>query len=430
MSSETKKPANPPEFTDFGHQLGSGTAIGELMQDLGEALANGGDGMVMLGGGQPAHIPEVDALWRERMEQILAEPGSLESMLGNYDPPGGNSLFCERLADLLKTQYGWDVCAENIAVTTGGQTAFFFLFNMLAGEGREIVLPLVPEYIGYASQLTAGGHFRAVQPAIEQISDHEFKYRVDFDALDLSDKTAAVCVSRPTNPTGNVLTDGEVERLREATRKAGVPLIIDNAYGAPFPLAIFSEVQPVWDENIILTFSLSKLGLPGTRTGIVVARPEIAAALRSMTATVGLANGNVGQAIVSPLVKNGELLRLSRETIRPFYKEKSQMAVRQVHESFAALKESRYQIHRSEGALFLWLWFPGLPITSRELYQRLKKRSVLIVPGEPFFFGLPDDLDWPHRHECLRMTFTMPAEQVQRGITIIAEEVHAALTNS
>ena len=65
-------------------------------------------------------------------------------------------------------------------------------------------------------------------------------------------------------------------------------------------------------------------------------------------------------------------------------------------------------------ALFLWLWFPGLPITSRELYERLKKRGVLIISGHYFFFG-HDDETWRHRHECLRMTFTMDERTVRRG---------------
>ncbi|NIP97238.1 MAG: valine--pyruvate aminotransferase, partial [Akkermansiaceae bacterium] len=64
-------------------------------------------------------------------------------------------------------------------------------------------------------------------------------------------------------------------------------------------------------------------------------------------------------------------------------------------------------VHRSEGALFLWMWFEDLPVTSRELYDRLKGRGVLVVPGNYFFFGLDDD-EWPHRNECLRVSFAMP----------------------
>src|SRR5690606_36586921 len=181
--------------------------------------------------------------------------------------------------------------------------------------------------------------------------------------------------------------------------------------------------KPVWEDHVILTLSLSKIGLPGTRTGIVVARPEIAAAVASMSAVVGLANPNIGQAIMTPLVESGEILSLSRVVVQPFYVEKSRLARERVAECFGDAFE--YYVHRSEGALFLWLWFPGLPITSRELYERLKKRGVLIISGHYFFFG-DDDENWRHRHECLRMTFTMDEAVVKRGIAIIGEEVRKA----
>jgi valine--pyruvate aminotransferase len=84
-----------------------------------------------------------------------------------------------------------------------------------------------------------------------------------------------------------------------------------------------------------------------------------------------------------------------------------------------------YRLHRSEGALFLWLWFEGMPITSRELYERLKARNVLVVPGNYFFYGLEDD-DWAHRNECLRISFTMAEGVVREGFRVIAEEVKKA----
>lgn len=416
------------DFSKLGQELAGGSGIEELMEDLGEALASGGDEVRMLGGGQPAHIPEVNALWRRRMEEILGEPGALERVLANYDPPRGNPRFIEALANLFQREFGWPVTKSNFAVTAGGQTAFFFLFNLLAGgmpDGRRkrILLPLVPEYIGYANQGTCGDLFRAVPPKIEETGPHEFKYRVDFDKLEVTDDIAAICVSRPTNPTGNVLTDGEIKRLSDLAKAHDIPLIIDNAYGAPFPNIIFTDATPVWDEHIILTLSLSKIGLPGTRTGIVVAHPKIAAAMASMSSVVGLANPNIGQAIARPLIESGEILKLANETVRPFYVTKSRQAQDWVAESFG--EDFNYFVHRSEGALFLWLWFPDLPISSAELYQRLKARGVLIVSGHYFFFGLEDE-DWRHRHECLRMTFTMDEAVVRDGIRIIGEEVRRA----
>jgi valine--pyruvate aminotransferase len=314
----------------------------------------------------------------------------------------------------------------------GGQTAFFFLFNALAGhypDGRhkKILLPLVPEYIGYANQSLGSQIFAATKPRIELIGDHDFKYRVDFDAISIDRDIAAICVSRPTNPTGNVLTDDEVAHLAQLARQHDIPLMIDNAYGAPFPNAIFTRVVPFWDEHVILTLSLSKLGLPGTRTGIVIARPSIVSALASMTSIVGLANTNVGQAIVQPLMESGEILRLSNEVIQPYYREKSLQARAWIDQAFDPTLP--YRVHASEGAFFLWLWFEGLPITSRELYQRLKARGVLVVPGHYFFFGLSDQ-DWPHQHECLRVSFAMPDKVVREGIEIIADEVARAYGRS
>jgi len=82
------------------------------------------------------------------------------------------------------------------------------------------------------------------------------------------------------------------------------------------------------------------------------------------------------------------------------------------------------RIHNSEGAIFLWLWFPDLPISSETLYQRLKRRGVLVVAGQHFFPGL--EQPWRHRHECIRVTYAADENQVERGIRIIAEEVRRA----
>jgi valine--pyruvate aminotransferase len=55
------------EFSEFGRHLGCGSGIEELMDDLGHALASGGPDLKMLGGGQPARIPAMNAVWRRRL---------------------------------------------------------------------------------------------------------------------------------------------------------------------------------------------------------------------------------------------------------------------------------------------------------------------------------------------------------------------------
>ncbi|HMP73984.1 MAG TPA: valine--pyruvate transaminase, partial [Kiritimatiellia bacterium] len=381
----------------------------------------GGGWCLMGGGGTPAHIRGGGGLGGGGWGEILAEGDQVERILGNYDTPQGSPAFLEALAGSLSERYGWSVTPGNLAVVNGSQTAFFYLLNLFAGS-RRILLPLCPEYIGYADQLLPPGRFVSVAPEVELMGDHRFKYHIDFDRLRVDDSIGAMCVSRPTNPTGNVLTDAEMSRLEGLAGARGVPLIVDNAYGAPFPDIIFNEVEPLWTPNTILVMSLSKLGLPGTRTGIILGPEDLISRISAMHAVAGLANGNIGQAIATPLLRDGRLYEMSREVIRPFYLKKSRQALEWLDAALPG--EVPYRIHVSEGALFLWIWFEGLPISSEELYQRLKSRGVLVIPGHYFFYGL--EKEHPHQHRCLRLSYAQGSEVVQQGVAILAEEVRRA----
>ena len=143
-------------FSQFGRKMSGRSGIVELMDDLGLAITTQPD-MLMLGGGNPAAVPAMQAVWRRRITEMMAAGTEFDDMLGNYDPPQGNPAFVKTLAAMLEREFGWDIGPENVAVTLGGQTAFFSLFNLLAGDHgagrhRRILLPLCPEYIGYADQ--------------------------------------------------------------------------------------------------------------------------------------------------------------------------------------------------------------------------------------------------------------------------------------
>jgi valine--pyruvate aminotransferase len=418
-----------PGFSELGKRIAGGSGIEELMEDLGRALAEGGEEMCMLGGGNPAHVPEMEALWQRRLQEILDHPAQLRRTLAIYDPPQGNAGFLEALAATLRHQYGWPVGPENLAVTPGGQSAFFFLFNLLgSGPERQILFPVMPEYIGYAPQQLTPGTFRALRPHIERTAPHRFRYHLEMSRLPAgleAESLAAVCVSRPTNPSGNVLDDEEMAALSQWTAGRGLPFLIDNAYGLPFPGILFRECAMPWAPHHIYVMSLSKLGLPGTRTAVVVAAEKTARAVTSWMAMTGLANGNFGQAITRPLLESGELLRSVGTAIRPFYERKLERALQLVEELLPP--ESNYALHETGGTMFLWLWLEGAPWTSRQLYERLKERQVLVVPGDPFFFGFPPEEDnWPHRHECLRINYAVEETILRRGLQILGEELQRA----
>ncbi len=108
----------------------------------------------MLGGGNPAQIPEMQDYFQTLLTDML-ESGKATDALCNYDGPQGKRKLLTLLAGMLREKLGWDIEPQNIALTNGSQSAFFYLFNLFAGrraDGRvkKVLFPLAPEYIGYA----------------------------------------------------------------------------------------------------------------------------------------------------------------------------------------------------------------------------------------------------------------------------------------
>lgn len=410
-------------FSIFGDKFTRFSGITRLMGDMNDGLRT--PGAVMLGGGNPAKIPEMQVYFQQLFQEMLAQ-GKLTEALCNYDGPQGKDVLLKALATMLREELGWQIEPQNIALTNGSQSAFFYLFNLFAGRQkdgslRRVLFPLAPEYLGYADAGLDEDLFVSAKPNIELLPEGQFKYHVDFEHLTVGDDIGMICVSRPTNPTGNVLTDEELIRLDSLAQQRNIPLLIDNAYGVPFPGIIFTDAKPLWNPNIILCMSLSKLGLPGARCGIVIADEKVISAISNMNGIISLAPGGVGPAIATEMIARGDLLRLSEEVIKPFYYQRVQQTISILRRH---LPIERCLIHKPEGAIFLWLWFKDLPITTETLYQRLKQRGVLMVPGHYFFPGL--EHDWPHTHQCMRMNYVPDPEQIERGVMILAEEVERA----
>jgi valine--pyruvate aminotransferase len=412
-----------PKLSRFGLRYTGRAGIVSLMEDLGSALREN-PRMIMMGGGTPARIDSVERVFREHLRAIAADPERAFALLGRYQGPQGDLDVREDVASLLRGEYGWRVTAANVAVTNGGQSAFSILSNMLAGahDGEERVLrfPLVPEYLGYTDVGLTENFFRASRPLIDMLPDRLFKYRVDFAHFSVEEDVGALCVSRPTNPSGNVLGADELRRLDALARARGVPLIIDAAYGAPFPGIEFGAPEAYWSENVILMLSVSKLGLPGLRSGLLVASEEVIQAFASANTILNLASGNAGPALLASLLRSRELLPLCRDTIQPWYRARRDLALDCLREELGDLP---YAIHQPEGAFFLWLWFRDLPGGSLELYQSLKEAGVLVIPGDTSFPGLAET--WDHAHQCLRMSYAVEAEHLRAAAKIIGRVARA-----
>ena len=170
--------------------------------------------------------------------------------------------------------------------------------------------------------------------------------------------------------------------------------------------------------------SLSKIGLPSVRTGIIIGPKEIITAIGNLNAIASLASGSFGQALAEKLIKSGILVEKARDFVRPYYENKAKKAAAAFHKYFAG---TNYALHKSEGSIFQWLLMKDLSIGTMEFYAELKKKGVIVVPGEYFFFGndtangLKPLCEHPHYSKCLRINYAGPEAEVDEGIKIIAE---------
>lgn len=414
------------QLSDFGKKFGGPTGVDQVQEDLMKALAIR-QPLAMFGSGNPAHIPEVSAVFKNKLTEIIADPKVSEAMLGNYDGPQGNTAFISSVRDFMNRHYNLGITNDNITITSGSQPGYFMLFNMLAGRSghtkKKILFPMVPEYFGYIDQALERDEFISTRPQIRKIDDHKFEYIVDFEHLPIDDEVAAMCLSRPTNPTGNVVSKEELEQLAKLAIEHDIPLIIDNAYGLPFPNIVTSDMELFWNDHVIHSMTLSKIGLPSSRVGIFIGPAPLMQALARVNAVVSLTSPSMGQYITKPLLDSDEVIELSQRYIGPYYLEHSRRMHKLIDKHFPS--ELPWRLHDYQGSYFFWLWLEGAKKTSREVYEYLKQRGVLVVPGD-YFFLEHTDLDWPHTQECLRIYFARPDQELEAGIPILAEAVNWA----
>ncbi|MFP4104439.1 valine--pyruvate transaminase [Coleofasciculus sp.] len=407
-----------PSLTQFGTQMSNLTGVRAIMKDIIETLRLGqGQEFINLSAGNPVILPEVEQLWRDCTAQLLASPDYGE-VVCRYGSSQGYQPLIDAIAQDFNQRYGLSLTQRNILITPGSQSIYFYGANAFggytqAGELKQIVLPLSPDYTGYGGVSLTPEAVIAYKPSLEiDEATHRYKYRPDFSQLKITQDTGCVIFSRPCNPTGNVLTDNEVRKIAELAAPNHVPVFIDSAYAPPFPALNFTEMTPIFGDNIIHCLSLSKAGLPGERIGVAIGDPDMIGILESFQTNLCIHSSRYGQAIAARAINSGALAEISVNVIRPYYQNKFTVLETALNQFMP--KELPWFLHRGEGAIFAWLWFKDLPITDWDLYQQLKQVGVIVVPGNTFFPGLREE--WEHKHQCIRISLTASDRELETAM--------------
>lgn len=197
------------------------------------------------------------------------------SVLHGYSPSLGITSVREAVAASLEKRFGIPYRAEHIFMASGAAGALAHAFRLVTQPGDEILTfaPFFPEYHPYVD-LT--GAVLKVVPA------HTEDFQINFEAFEemIGERTMAVLINTPNNPTGVVYSTETVKRLaavlREKSKQFGhtIYLISDEPYRELLFAGVDAPCVSAYYENTILCYSFSKsLSLPGERIGYVAINP-------------------------------------------------------------------------------------------------------------------------------------------------------------
>ncbi len=323
-------------------------------------------------------------------EVIRATADALSAGHTRYGPVGG----LPELRSAVAEQF--EGCGpENILVTNGAKQALFALFQVICQPGDEVILS-APCWVSFAEQIRLAGGEPVLVPAKNG--------PVDPSAVSaaVSDRTVAVLVNSPSNPTGAVVDRKTWEALAGLVREKNLLLISDEAY-ADFVftdpgLKSARELAEVRDRLVVVRSFSKSFSMTGFRVGYVVASPEL---IRELAKHQSHATGNV-----CTFAQYGALAALS---LPPETVTARRDALRKLGWDAHARLSRWFAVSPPEGAFYL---FPNISERLRSgesaedfVADLLEETGVAVAPGEAF--GGPGHL---------RISFAVTREVLDGGL--------------
>ena len=191
-----------------------------------------------------------------------------------YSPSQGFLSYRRKLVDYYK-RYNISLTPDDIIITTGGSEAVLFAFMSCLNPGDEIIVP-EPAYANYmAFAISAGARIRTVSTTIEE--GFSLPKVEKFEEL-INERTRAILICNPNNPTGYLYTRREMNQIRDLVKKHDLYLFSDEVYrefiytGSPYISACHLEGI---EQNVILIDSVSKrYSECGIRIGALITKNE------------------------------------------------------------------------------------------------------------------------------------------------------------
>ena len=197
---------------------------------------------------------------------------NIDRKILEYSPSQGNLSYREKLVDYYR-KYNIHVTPDDIIITCGGSEAVLFAFMSCLNPGDEIIVP-EPAYANYmAFAISAGAKIRTIATTIEE--GFSLPKVEKFEEL-INERTRAILICNPNNPTGYLYTRREMNQIRDLVKKYDLYLFSDEVYreyiytGSPYISAMHLEGI---EQNTVLIDSVSKrYSECGIRVGALITK--------------------------------------------------------------------------------------------------------------------------------------------------------------
>lgn len=296
--------------------------------------------------------------------------------LHGYTSAQGDAGVRAAIADYIRKTHGVECDADYIYMTCGAAASLTITLSALCNEGDEVITfaPYFTEYKVFAE--TAGARLVALA------SDPD-TFQIDFSLLEsaLNEKTAAVLVNSPNNPSGVVYSEATIQKLaalleqKSAEYKKTIYLITDEPYRELVYGGVKVPYLTKYYRNTFVCYSYSKsLSLPGERIGYIFVNPSAENAKQLYLAVCGA--GRALGYVCAPSLFQKMVARCQGVTsdVSVYEKNRDLLA--------GALREYGFSCVQPDGAFYLFVKSPEPDANA--FCERAKKYDLLLVPGDDF----------------------------------------------
>lgn len=282
----------------------------------------------------------------------------------------------EQIAAHLNKLHGTNFKKENLIMTVGAAGGLNVVLKTLLNPQDEVITfaPFFGEYRAYVGNYD--GVLVVVPPDTET-----FQPDLEAFADRITEKTKAVIINTPNNPTGVVYSEETIKKLAEILREkeavyhTSIYLISDEPYRELAYDGVEVPYLTKYYNNTIVGYSFSKsLSLPGERIGYLVLPDEMDDA-KDVIAAANVANRILGYVNAPSLIQRAVARCLNEKTDVAYYDRNRQLL-------YSTLTEMGYTCIKPQGAFYLWVKSPTEDET--EFCDEAKKHNILIVPGSSF----------------------------------------------